>query len=201
MSDRYTKDGGTESTTDVAKEEASRLGEEVKREAGQVTDEAKRQGRELMNETKERLRQEADHQSERTASGLRSMSGELRSMADSSDEPQSNVAHWVRRGAEEIDSFAERLDHDGFDGVVRDVSGFARRNPTTFFAATFGVGLLAGRVMKNMNSGQSSQSDEQRYRSGQPSSYDSRSMTPDPARTPESPGLQQSSVATERLSP
>lgn len=146
---RYT--GGTKSTGETAKDEAGRLTEDIKHEAGRVADEARQQGRELMGETKERLREEADRQTGRTASGLKSMSSELHSMADKSEQPESGVATWVRRGADEIDSFANRLDRDGIDGVVRDLSDFARRNPTTFLLTTFGAGLLVGRLMKNMD--------------------------------------------------
>lgn len=142
-------DSRGESTGDTVKEEAGRLTEDAKHEAGRVADEAKQQGRELMGETKDRLRQEADRQTGRTASGLKSVSGELRSMADSSEQPESGVATWVRRGADEIESFASRLDRDGIEGVARDLGDFARRNPTTFLVTTFGAGLLAGRLMKN----------------------------------------------------
>lgn len=147
-------DTGTESAKDVAKEEAEHLKEDAKSEAGRVTDEVKRQGRELIGETQDRIKEEADRQAGRTASGLKSMSSELRSMANNSEEPQSEVATWVRRGAEKIDSFADRLDRDGAEGVVRDLGNFARRNPTTFLVSTFGAGLLAGRLMKNMDRGQ-----------------------------------------------
>lgn len=141
----------TESTKDAAKEEAEGLKDDAKREAGRVTDEVKRQGRELIGETQDRIKEEADRQTGRTASGLKSMSSELRSMADNSEKPQSEVASWVRRGAEQIDSFADRLDRNGAEGLVRDLSNFARRNPTTFLVSTFGAGLLAGRLMKNMD--------------------------------------------------
>lgn len=189
MSDRYRDDTDRGATTEAAKEEASQLGDEVRQEAGRVTEEAKHQGRVLMDETQTRVREEADRQTERTASGLRSMSGELRSMADNSDQPQSNVATWVRRGAEEIDSFANRLDRDGVDGVIRDVSDFARRNPTTFLVTTFGLGLLAGRVMKNRDGDQSSPSDDRGFREDRAmGDYRSRvtesSTTPEPTRPP-----------------
>lgn len=153
-------DTGTESAKDVAKEETERLKEDAKSEAGRVTDEAKRQGRELVRETQDRIKEEADRQAGRTASGLKSMSSELRSMANNSEEPQSEVATWVRRGAEKIDSFANRLDSEGVEPIVRDLGNFARRNPTTFLVSTFGAGLLAGRLMKNMDRGQITQDRE-----------------------------------------
>jgi hypothetical protein len=194
MSEGTRHEPGTESTKDVALEEAGNLKEDVKREAGIVADEAKRQGRELLGETKERLREEADQQAGRTASGLKSMSNELRSMADNSEQPQSGLASWIRRGADEIDSFAGRLDRDGIDGVMRDVSDFARRNPTTFLVTTFGAGLVAGRLMKNRGGEPILQDDQQGYRREEPVSA--------ALRQPQgvSPSAGETSV-TERTSP
>lgn len=160
-------DTGTESAKDVAKEETERLKEDAKSEAGRVTDEAKRQGRELVRETQDRIKEEADRQAGRTASGLKSMSSELRSMANNSEKPQGEVATWVRRGAEKVDSFADRLDREGVEPIVRDLGNFARRNPTTFLVSTFGAGLLAGRLMKNMDRGQITQDRERSRLTGE----------------------------------
>jgi hypothetical protein len=57
----------------------------------------------------------------------------------------------VRIGADEIASFATRLEGEGIEGVMRDVGNFARRRPTAFLTVTFGAGLLAGRLVKNMD--------------------------------------------------
>lgn len=200
MSDRYRDDTDRGTSTEATKEEANQLKEEVRQEAGRVTDEAKHQGRVLMDETQTRVREEADRQTERTASGLRSMSGELRSMADNSDQPQSNVATWVRRGAEEIDSFANRLDRDGVDGLVRDVGNFARRNPTTFLVTTFGLGLLAGRVMKNREGDQSSPSDDRGFRE-EPALTEYRSRATESSTAPEPTRPPRGMVAPERPRP
>jgi hypothetical protein len=54
-------------------------------------------------------------------------------------------------GADGIESLADRLDTRGVEGLVEDVGGFARRNPTAFLALTFGAGLLVGRFVKNMD--------------------------------------------------
>jgi hypothetical protein len=43
------------------------------------------------------------------------------------------------------------LETGGVEGLVQDVGGFARRNPTAFLALTFGAGLLVGRFVKNMD--------------------------------------------------
>jgi ElaB/YqjD/DUF883 family membrane-anchored ribosome-binding protein len=142
---------GEKSVTERAKEEASRVAESARQEAGQVFEEAKHQSRELLAEAKDRIKDEARRQAGRTAENIRSVSSELHLMAESSGEPQGTAASWVRMGADEIGSLADRLDREGIEGLVRDVSDFARKRPTAFLAMTFGAGLLAGRLVKNMD--------------------------------------------------
>ncbi|HEX2421013.1 MAG TPA: hypothetical protein VHL55_05380 [Acidimicrobiia bacterium] len=139
-----------QSTTERAKEEVGRVGEAAKEQVGQVVDEAREQGRALLADATDRLKGEAQHQSQRAAENLRSISTDFRAMAQST-EGSGTAVTWVRMGADQIDGLAERLEVGGFDGLVKDVGGFARRNPTTFLALTFGAGLVAGRLVKNMD--------------------------------------------------
>ena len=138
-----------QSTTERAKEEASRVGDAVQEQAGQVFDEAKDQSRQLLSEAKSRLREEAKRQGAHTAGNLRGLATDVHSMVDSADRTQSPVGSWMKMGADGIDSLADRLDTDGFEGLIRDVGDFARRNPTTFLVGAFSAGFLAGRVVKN----------------------------------------------------
>ncbi len=138
-----------QSTTERAKEEASRVGDAVQEQAGQVFDEAKDQSRQLLSEAKSRLREETKRQSAHTAGNLRGLATDVHSMVESAESTQSPVASWMKMGADGIDSLADRLDVDGFEGLMRDVGDFARRNPTTFLVGAFSAGFLAGRVVKN----------------------------------------------------
>lgn len=142
-----------EGTRERVARESSQMVDSARAEGERVVGEARRQGRELLEETQVRVREEARRQTERTAQGLRSFSGELRSMAEASERPDSQVATWVRRSAEGVDSLAERLDREGLEGLMYDVRGWARQNPSAFLLTTFGAGLLLGRVMKNMDTG------------------------------------------------
>lgn len=139
-----------QSTAERAKEEVGRVGEAAKEEVSQVVEGAREQGRALLADATDRLKGEAQHQSQRAAENLRSVSTDFRTMAQSTQGSGTAVT-WVRMGADQIDALAERLEVGGFDGLVKDVGGFARRNPTTFLALTFGAGLVAGRVVKNMD--------------------------------------------------
>jgi hypothetical protein len=141
------------STTDQAKVEASRVGDAVQREAEQVAHEAKDQTRELLTEAKGRLREEATRQSHHTAENLRGFATDLHGMVDSADNPQSPVASWMKMGADGIESLADRLNTEGFEGLMRDVGDFARRNPSTFLVGAFSAGFLAGRIVKNTDTG------------------------------------------------
>jgi hypothetical protein len=138
-----------QSTGERAREEASRLGDAVQHEAGEVLDEAKDQTRQLLTEAKSRLREEAKRQSGNTAENLRALATDVHGMVDSADNSQSPVTSWMKVGADGIDSLAERLEVEGFEGLMRDVGDFARRNPTTFLVGAFSAGFLAGRVVKN----------------------------------------------------
>jgi len=139
-----------QSTAERAKEEVGHVREAAKEEVGKVVEEAREQGRALLADATDRLKGEAEHQSQRAADNLRSISTDFRTMAQSTQGSGTAVT-WVRMGADQIDSLAERLEVGGFHGLVKDVGGFARRNPTTFLALTFGAGLVAGRVVKNMD--------------------------------------------------
>jgi hypothetical protein len=132
-----------------AKEEAGRLAETAKSEASEVVDVAKDQGRRLMADAQQRLTAEAGNQTRRASENLRAMSSDFRTMADATE--QGAAASWVRMGADGIESLADRLDTGGVEGLVQDVGGFARRNPTAFLALTFGAGLLVGRFVKNVD--------------------------------------------------
>lgn len=174
-----------QSAAERAKQEAGRVGETAKHEAGQVIEDAKQQSRELLTGAADRMKQEAQGQTQRASENLRAMSSDFRTMAESS-QGQGTAASLVRMGAERMESVADRLDSGGLEGVMRDVGDFARRNPTTFLTVTFGAGLLAGRLVKNM--------DMERVASGSPQT----GASPHPAAADLSSNIQQPEAESRR---
>ena len=132
------------------REKVSRVADTAREEGGRAADEVKDQGRRLCEETASKVRVEADNQTGRATDGRRSSSQDLRSMAEGEDH-SAPAASWVRQGADRIDSFAERVDRRGFDGLMDDVGSFARRHPGMLLAISFGTGLVASRVIRNMS--------------------------------------------------
>lgn len=139
-------------TKDVVEEEARHIGETARQEAGRIMDGAKDQGRELYAEARSRAKEEANHQTDRAADGLRAVSSDLRRLSQN-EETKTSLATWMQQGADQIDGLASRVNDRGFDGLVEDVRGFARRNPGTFLGISFGIGLLAGRLARNTEMG------------------------------------------------
>lgn len=143
-----TTDTTTGSTrTEDIKQEGKEVFEEAKAKTTDIGREAKEQGRQVLEEMKYRARDQADGQARRAAESLRGVAAQLGSMADSSDE-QGMLVDMARNGADQIQRFADRLGDDGVDGLLTDVEQFARRRPGLFLAATFGAGMVLGRLVR-----------------------------------------------------
>lgn len=145
---------GAGSTTESIRQEAARTADTAKEQAGRVSQEAQRQGRRLIDEAGSRLRDEADGQASRAAGSMRDISAEIRSMAEASDEPDGTVPRLMRDGADQLESFAESLDAEGWGAARSRVESLARRRPAMFLASAFGAGMLAGRLFRNTDTDQ-----------------------------------------------
>lgn len=144
----------------TAKDEAAHLGHDAtataghvagvaKDEAGAVASEAKHQARELWNEGRNELREQAASQQKRVASGLRSISEELQSMASSS-ESGGTAATLVGQAADGTGTVASWLDDRNPGSLLDEVRSFARRRPGVFVALAVGAGVLAGRLTRSL---------------------------------------------------
>ncbi|WP_193510053.1 hypothetical protein [Cryobacterium sp. BB736] len=176
----------TPSTTEGggAKEQASKVGHEAsestKRVAGTATDEAKgvareakNQAREMYDEAKMELRDQASSQQSRAASSLRTMSDELRSMADRSED-QGMASQLVSTTASKAGDIAGWLEQREPGDIIDEVRSFARRRPGVFIGIAALAGLAVGRLTRGIISG--GDSDDQR----QPGVRRTQSTTPVP---------------------
>lgn len=135
-----------------AAENAQHVAETAKTEAAGVASEAAASAKDLLDQARSDLTEQAGAQQQKVAEGLRSMAGELQSMADNSD--QSGVAtDLVRQAAERSSSVASWLDNRSPGSLVDEVKGFARQRPVAFLALAAGAGFLAGRLNKGLSAG------------------------------------------------
>lgn len=150
----------TDSTTDVAKDQAKSVASDAKESGQQVAQTAKEQTQEVASEAKHQAQQlyqqvrgelgdQAATQHRRAASGLRTLGDELGSMARGSE--QSGVASDVaQQASERVNALASWLESREPGDVLAEVTSFARRKPGTFLAAAAAVGFLGGRLTRGL---------------------------------------------------
>ncbi|MBQ1075494.1 hypothetical protein KBX06_20330 [Micromonospora sp. C31] len=153
---------GQESTNGSGvREQARQVGSEAKQAGGavagtakeqgrEVVDEAKRQARNLYGEARSQLASQTGEQQRRAAGGLRSLADEMRSMADQGGQagPVSEIA---RQAADRVHGVAGWLEQREPGDIIAEVRSYARRNPGTFLVGAAVLGVLAGRLTKNIS--------------------------------------------------
>ena len=159
------------STTEVAKQQASQVGdtaaqagtqvaEVAKEQAANVAEQTKAEARNLLGQTREEVSSQASTQQQRAAGGLRSLGSELQAMGQGSGDEQDGPARQIaRQAAERINTAASWLEDREPGQVVTEVQRFARQRPGAFLAAAAVAGLAVGRLTRGLaadNSGSAS---------------------------------------------
>ena len=155
--------GGASSKKEAAKEEASNVAGEAKgaaqnvagtakAEAANVASEVKTNTKDLLNQAKSGLTDQAGAQQQKAAEGVRTISSQLRSMADA-PEQQGVASDLIRQAAERSESVASWLENRDPGSLLNEVKSFARQRPGTFLLLAAGAGLLAGRLGRSLQAG------------------------------------------------
>jgi hypothetical protein len=151
------------SKKDVAKDEAANVAgqaagaaqnvaETAKSEAKNVAYEAKNSARDLLHQAKSDLTSQAGTQQTKAAEGIRTISSQLRTMADAPDQ-QGVASDLIRQAADRSESVASWLDNRDPGSLLNEVKSFARQRPGTFLLLAAGAGLLAGRLGRSLQAG------------------------------------------------
>ncbi len=135
-----------------AADAAQNVAETAKTEAATVAAEVKTNARGLLHQAKSDLTEQAGTQQQKVAEGLRSVAGELHSMAAASDQP-GVATDIVRQAAERSSAVASWLDGRDPGSLLTEVKSFARQRPGTFLLIAAGAGVLAGRLSRSLSAG------------------------------------------------
>ncbi|WP_251023845.1 hypothetical protein [Arthrobacter sp. ISL-65] len=155
--------GAASTKTDAAKEEASNIAGQAagaaqnvagtaKAEAANVASEVKTNAKDLLQQAKSDLTDQAGSQQQKAAEGIRTISSQLRSMADA-PEQQGVASDLIRQAAERSESIASWLGNRDPGTLLNEVTSFARQRPGTFLLLAAGAGLLAGRLGRSPQAG------------------------------------------------
>ena len=146
-------------TTQVVKDQASDLanssvqagkhvGDVAREQASGVAAEAGRQGRNLLEQAQGQLHEQAAEGQQRIAKKLLSLSDELRSMAENSN--QGMAVNVAQQAASRVRDAGHWLEKREPGQVVNEVQSFARRRPGLFLVLAAGAGLVAGRLTRGL---------------------------------------------------
>ena len=153
------------STTDRVRGAGSHVAGTAAEEASNVKHEVGQQAKNLVGQVRSQLSSQVTTQQERAAGGIRTVSDQLRSMADSS-ETQGMASNIVSQAASRVGDVAGWLEGRDPSTLLEDVKRFARRRPGVFIAIAAGTGIVVGRLAKSLTSGgddSSASADTTRY--------------------------------------
>lgn len=143
-----TAKGEAQNVASTARDEAQNVASTAKDEARNVAQTAQGQARRLVGDARSELTTQADGQMSRLADGITQISQQLRSMGDNGD--AGPVADLAGEAAWRTEQFADRLRSGGIEETLTQVRRFGRNRPGLFLLGAFGVGIVAGRVVRNL---------------------------------------------------
>jgi hypothetical protein len=149
---------GGQSTTDVAKDQASTVastaaqaGSQVAStaadQAKQVTQETKRQAQDMLAQGRSQLQEQARTGQQKAGQGLADIAQQLRTMVEGGSEtPSGPAADLVRQAGDKVEEFATWIQDREPGDLVNEVRAFARRKPGVFMLGAAVAGIVAGRL-------------------------------------------------------
>jgi hypothetical protein len=132
----------------TAAESAKEVAGEATAQTKAVVIQAKQQVEGLVSQTKSEVRQQAEDRSAQAASGLRTLSEQVAALADGRPDSAGQLPRYLEDVQEYVHGWASRLEQRGPQGVIDDMSRFARRRPGLFLAGAVGAGFVAGRLVR-----------------------------------------------------
>jgi len=122
---------------------------------------------EVMGQARSQVTTQITDQKTRAIEGLENVSQILRQTGQSLREQDNGaVSQYADKAADQIDHFAVYLMEKDVDEIVGQVQEFARSQPALILGATFALGFLAARLLKNAETGSGSQPRYDDYSSG-----------------------------------
>jgi len=160
--------GEAQNVKQTAVEAGSRVAGTAKEQAATVAGEAKNQAKDMLNQARTQLTSQAGTQQQNLAGAIRTIGGELGTMASSSEQPgvASNLAN---QAAGVVDSVASWFENKEPADLVTEVTTFARQRPGAFLAIAAGTGFVLGRLARSLKDDASDDTDV----AGQPQDLDS----------------------------
>jgi hypothetical protein len=143
--------GGTPSkVAESAKGQAGSVVDSGKSEAREVASEASDHARRVAGEAREQFRSQASEQTTRLGSSIRQLSEQMDGVLKGKA-PEGAAADFVRQAADRTQRLAQSLEDRDPEELLDDVRRFARQRPGVFLVGAVGLGFVAGRFLRAVN--------------------------------------------------
>ena len=150
---------------DEAQQRTKELADEAKAKAGEMTDAAKEQAKDAAREVRDQAVHVAEEQKTRATDRLHSVAGALRESSQQFDQRQEDmVAEYVNTAAQQVEQFADYLEHNDVRDVLRGAQDLARRQPELVIVGSLAAGFLLGRFLKSSGTRSRSRMPSANYR-------------------------------------
>lgn len=140
-------------TGEQAREVAAQAKEQMSTALSGATDQA----RKALRTTTAQAKGQADERARQAARSMRQASSRFQALAEGRVDEAGPVGDYARQAADRLSTLARRVDEDGIQGLLREVSRFARRRPGLFIMGAVAAGFAAGRIAKHQGGAEDSQ--------------------------------------------
>jgi hypothetical protein len=123
--------------------------------ARSLMDQAKETAGQAYEAVTDRAATTLDEKKSTVSTGLSAVADSLRQAAGNLSGPQADnqlatfAGKYTTTASQKLNDVARYFENTDVRGMVRDVEGYARRNPAIFIGAAFGLGILAARFLKS----------------------------------------------------
>jgi hypothetical protein len=133
---------------DSARNQASEVATATAEQVRAVASDAKLEAQRVMRDSRRQLMDQANEQTTRLAGSVRDVSTQLQTVMRGGQPPQGLVGDLAAQAADASSRLADHLEAHGPEQLLNDVRSFARRRPGAFLLGALGAGVLAGRMMR-----------------------------------------------------
>jgi hypothetical protein len=158
---------GSQSTAEVAKDEAknvqqtavqagSQVASTATDQAKQVAQETQRQAKDLLDQGRTQVKDQVVTQQQKAGQSLSSLAQELRALADGTSTGAPGPARdLLQQASGMVEGFASKLQNRDPADLLDEVRSFARRKPGMFLLGAAAAGVLAGRLTSGVKAAHS----------------------------------------------
>jgi len=133
----------------AAADNARAVASEASTQTKAVVAQAKDQVQSLASQTKGELLTQAESKGQQAVAGLRTLSDQINALSSGRPEAAGPLTQYLGEAQDKISSIASRLEQGGPQGVLDDLTAYARRRPGMFLLGAVGAGVVVGRMVRS----------------------------------------------------